>query len=142
MALVPVLSRLLEIIPVTTKTRAWTKDKFDKLAMETRLAESAFSSFRIAMDCRYGNGVTRMHWKPSDSKQYGKLRDKYDKLYNRLISAIRDISPRSWESGIPCYWIVENINYDMATTLGQIEPIPPRSWGSVQDNTQWAKPIV
>lgn len=125
---------------IETRKPRWTQDKFDKLATETRLAENAFSSFCIAMECKYGDR-SPTYWNTKDVSQRNKLHARYDKFYNRLIDAIRAVSPRSWETGIPCYWIVQNINWDMATTRGNVTPIPPASWGSTTDNTLWAMPL-
>lgn len=125
---------------MTTRTK-WTQERFDKLATDTRIAQSAMGSFRVLMDARYGS-CSPMYWSTPHVKKYNQLRNKYDKLYGKLMDAIREVSPRQWESGIPVFWIVENVTYAMAVTRGEISPVPPASWGSVQNNTQWASPLA
>jgi hypothetical protein len=65
-----------------------------------------------------------------------------DKAREAIFAWLEQHSPRSWSSGVPCYWVCDSLTEADALTSGQLTVTPPPGYGSYpSDMIRFAWPV-
>lgn len=65
----------------------------------------------------------------SERNKVIKLQDAESKASDKFFEFLDTIATRDFRSGVPLYWILQNLTYDDATTKGPMQCIPDLAWG-------------
>jgi hypothetical protein len=119
-----------------------TKQQFETRLAKLRKLNMELSEFRSKLSARYGAGYQSSWLTTGDRNQLDKLRIRESKASDIFFTTLDQVASRNWRHAIPVYWIIENINWEMATTRDQITPIPPIAWGHSGNNEIWSRPLT
>lgn len=114
--------------------------EFDRLQSAWRVARTACEAFRLGLARKWGES-----WRANtrEREKLDKLREKEGKAQDAFFAWLDRYSPRSWRSGVPCYWVCEELTYADAITAGAMSVVPPPSYGSVHgDSLRFAAPVA
>lgn len=103
------------------------RDKWAKLQAAWHKAHEAEYAEHRRLMYKYGNS-----WQAplGQRTRLEKLRARESKARDAIFAWLDTNSPRSWRTGVPCYWVCEELTYDDAVTTGTMSVVPPAGYGS------------
>jgi len=110
------------------------KRQWDKLHADFARAEAAAHEFERGLWARYGGNFQTSWLKAGEKKKLEQLRDRANKIGDKIIDMIVKVSPRAdaWLSGVPSHWLRRDLTWeDMIRPRGEsLSVVPPEAWGS------------
>ena len=107
--------------PSTTNATAL---KFARLQVTAQQTGSRLSYEKGVLDCKYRHYTFA---NATEKRALGALETAADKAWNKFFLFLESISPRSWLSGPPVWWVRDHLKYEDAVTSGQLSVVPPPS---------------
>jgi hypothetical protein len=107
------------------------RKKFDSLRTGYVAARKKADDHERAIDRRYGRGGI-IYATASEMRRHDELRERQRRIGNDLFALIQSISPRNWESGVPAWWIYEELPFE-DVVRPRSEPLsvpPPLAYGA------------
>ena len=117
----------------STLSLGQARKKFDALRARYLATRKKADDHEAALDRRHGPGGLR--WATASERQrHDELRGRQGKVEKELFALIQSISPRSWESGVPAWWIYEQLSFeDAVRPRGErLSVTPPLSYGATR----------
>ena len=115
-------------------------ERFAELQTKWQNASTACYALRIALDARYQS--YRYAPRPRLRKLESLERAEH-RAHERFYAFLKAISPRNWESGVPCRWAMNKLTYEDAVTRGQLAHVPDPAFGyNVTDMQRFSWPLA
>jgi hypothetical protein len=118
---------------------ASNRERFEKLQASIRELDRQQTDYAIDLRVKY----SAVHYaKPAERKRLDAMRERINRLADKLFAIIDADSGRDWHSGVPWHWIVTSLSYDDMTTRGQLAVVPPPAYGYTDRDMQiFAQPV-
>jgi hypothetical protein len=111
--------------------------KFNKIRADALKLKQEVSEFDDRIMRKYGfRQIAFYQMNKADQNQKDKFRKRQDRLLDRMMKLLEEISPRYWRSTIPAYWVLEELTYEDAITDGQLVATPPAAYGYTETDVQ------
>lgn len=115
------------------------QERFEALQQRVQTAEAEARAFRVDLNVRFSSTAFAGN---ADRKKLERLDARAKRAFDAFFKFVASISPRTWDSGVPCHWIGSKLTFADATTRGQLSTVPPPAWGFTQaDMEQFALPV-
>jgi hypothetical protein len=118
---------------VLTSNYAWEhnpfmdkRTRFETLQTAARLTSTTRDTYRNGLTARYSNHA---YAKAVERKKLDQLDRAEKRAFYRFTAFLASVSPRSWESGVPCAWLRDSLTFDDAITRAALSVVPPAAWG-------------
>jgi hypothetical protein len=108
------------------------KKRWDDLHAAYAKAEDAESAYGLSFVSKYGSQYERSWLTRGQQKKLEDLRDRKDKIGDKIFELVERVSPRDWSHGVPAHWIRRDLTWEDAIRP-KSEPlsvVPPLSYGS------------
>jgi hypothetical protein len=111
--------------------RASDKKKWDDLRAALAKTDSDLETLESALRGKYGMNYQRSWLGRGDQAKLDKLREKADKIGEKIYEIADRLSPRSWDRGVPSWWVRHNLTWeDMIRPAGEpLSVVVPGSYG-------------
>lgn len=110
------------------------QERFEALQARWRAAHDKQHDLRFKL--RYAYGDTYYIHAPKAKRDRADRASKAADFVQDAIFAWLDAnSPRSWRTGVPCYWVCESLTYADAITTGQLSVTPPVAYGGLPSDS-------
>ena len=121
------------------------RDRWEKLRADYLATDRARLDLDIQLHVKYGPGFRHEWASKTEQKKLEQLRDRLDRIGNKMSAILDKVSPRNWGYGVPAHWVYSSLSWeDAIRPLGEpLSVTPPLAYGSTQpmrNNPQpWAK---
>ena len=111
---------------------ATDKKRWDDLHAALAKADEAVEEIEHQFRLKYGHSYQSSWLKKTDRDKLEKLRDRADKIGEKIFELVDRISPRDWASGVPSWWVRHDLTWeDMIRPKNEpLSVVPPLSYGS------------
>lgn len=103
-----------------------TRTKFQALQTAWRVTSKARDQYRCDLQCKYGSHA---YAKTTERKRLDQLDRAEKRASDRFVVFLQKVSPRDWQSGMPCSWLRDSLTFEDAQTRGALSTVPPPAWG-------------
>lgn len=120
--LVADLKKVWEENPAASAGR-WEKLRADYLA-----ARREYDDLTIKLDVKYG----KREWASrTEKKKLDQLRKRMDRIGDKMLAMLDQVSPRDWHSGVPAHWVYGSLSWeDAIRPLSEpLSVTPPLAYG-------------
>lgn len=118
-----------------------TQARFEALQAKWRSAQTKAHDLRFELQYHYGD-MYRVRAPKAKMAKADKASAAEERAQDAIFTYLEANSPRSWRSGVPCYWVCDKLTYADAITAGQMSVIPPVSYGGMpSDSIRFAGPV-
>lgn len=69
---------------------------------------------------------------PGEARQLERFADRRSAVSDEFFELLAEIGGRSWTTGVPHWWVMEELTYEDAVTTGELATIPPPAYGSTE----------
>lgn len=103
--------------------------KFDGLRAKHLKSREAYGAVERAVSSKYGSTAWASR---SEKSKLERLKGAVSRTGDALFEYVQSISPRSWSSGVPFWWVCEKLAYaDAVRSLTEpLSVVPPLAYGS------------
>lgn len=121
------------------------REKWQKLRADYLAASEVLQDFDIKLSTKYGRIYDRTWISKTEQKKLEQLRQRRDRVANKMFDLAERRSPRDWGHGVPFHWIASSLSWDdVIRPLNEpLSVTPPLAYGAttpMRDNHQpWAK---
>jgi len=95
--------------------RASDKKKWDDLRAALAKTDSEQETLESALRGKYGMNYQRSWLGRGDQARLDKLREKADKIGEKIYEIADRLSPRRWDQGVPSWWVRHNLTWEDMT---------------------------
>lgn len=118
------------------------RERWEKLRADYLATEKAAQDLDMKLSVKYG----RSEWaSKTELKKLTQLRERKDRIREKMFEITERVSPRDWGRGVPAHWIASSLPWeDVVRPLGEkLSVTPPLAYGHTEpmrDNPQpWAR---
>lgn len=121
------------------------RERWEKLRADYLTTSRAARDIDIQLSLKYGPGFQLGWASKTEQKKLHQLRQRLDRIGDKMFAILERVSPRDWSRGVPTHWLREKLSWeDAVRPLGEpLSVTPPLAYGAtspMRDNPQpWAR---
>lgn len=107
------------------------KKKWDDLHAAQAKAHDAVFQYELELGAKYGHNFNRSWLSNAQRAKLEKLREREDKIGEKIFDLVTKISPRDWGRGVPSHWVRRELTWEDAIrpAAEPLSVVVPGSYG-------------